>query len=483
MTNELSKLNPSEVWRFFSDICAIPHVSGNEQRIGDYLVDFAVKSGLSYSRSECGNVIISRPSSVSMADRPAILLQAHMDMVGVKKDGLDFNFATDSITPIITEDGYVTASGTTLGADDGIGVAMILAILADRSAEYPAIEGIFTVSEETSMLGAEALIPTDIKADFGINIDSEDLGEVCIGCAGGTTYTVNFQPEISDVPNDFCSVLIELSRGTGGHSGMEADKGRINTLCSALALVGVLAEEGYEANLSSIKGGTVRNSIPTETTIVLSMKSDIYLKALSTLNDIADRIKTRFAQTDPNLTISISKVETANIMFSYRSTQDLVHLRKLNTRVIERTEDGQPLTSCNLGVIEFTNGLIVMKLLARFATAEGKELIDKTINALVEDNNAQIADVSSYSFWEPNYNSRMLALASDEYKNMTGSDVKCTVIHAGLECGLFKNLNPKLDIISVGPNVFGAHSVNERVEINSVETCYNWIKNIIKSVK
>ncbi|MGN1394832.1 MAG: beta-Ala-His dipeptidase [Succinivibrionaceae bacterium] len=482
MNNSILSLEPSKVWDYFYKICKIPHTSGNERALSDYLVSFAKDHNLTYCQQECGNVLIKKPATFGYEHCKTVCLQAHIDMVGVKKEELEFDFLNDPIETIITDDGYVKAIDTTLGADDGIGVAMILAILSDNKLQHSNIEALFTVSEETSMKGANALTKDDLSADIVINIDSEDLGEVCIGCAGGNSYSVTYTPEISDVPLNYSSFRIEISKGTGGHSGIDINKNRINAINTILTFVSLIIENGYEVNISSINGGLVRNSIPSSASVELSLESSLVPKVLNLVNELASRVKSKCIETDPNICISINNIERKNIMFSKKSTFETIGLRSLNTRVIEYTENGEPLTSCNLGAIKFENGELVFECLARFATEKGKNFVHQRLNNIIESNGAKIKAYDSYPYWEPNYESKVLVLASKTYKTLTNKDIKVSVIHAGLECGLFKVLKPTLDIISIGPDVFGAHSTNECVRIESVTTCYRWLRSMLQEV-
>lgn len=478
----ITELKPQKVWTYFSRICSIPHTSGNEKRISEELALIAKTLDLKCETSPCGNVYIYKPASDKYRDKPTIILQAHMDMVGVKKNGTNFDFLTDCITPVIDENGFVHAIDTTLGADDGIGVAMILAILEEKEIEHPPIKAIFTVGEETDMVGANQLKADDINASYAINIDSENLGEICIGCAGGSSFNIIQQPEIMEVPLNYAAIKIHISRATGGHSGIDIDKNRINAGIALFTLIGSLANEDIKAGLSALDSGTVRNSIPSEGFAIITVPTNCVSKAKHTITDISERIKTKYIHSDPNLCITIDDAELPNIMLSIKSTENLIKLSELNTRVIERTSNGEPLTSCNVGVIKFDEGKIILNLLARFATSTGKKLITDKITNIVDATQSQIISSESYSYWEPDFESRLSEIANNEFLKLNKISAEKTVIHAGLECGLFKNLNPNIDIISIGPDVIGAHSIKEAVNIESVEKCYTWLQHILKSI-
>lgn len=478
----ITELMPQSVWTYFAKICSIPHTSGNEALISKELTLIAQELNLSYEVKPCGNVIIYKNATENYNSKPTVILQAHMDMVGVKKNGLDFDFLKDPITPIIDEQGYVHANGTTLGADDGIGVAMILAILADSKLEHPAIKAIFTVGEETHMVGANKLCPEDLTGKYVINIDSESLGEICIGCAGGTSFDIELIPEIMEIPADYSALEIHVSRGTGGHSGIDIDKNRVNAGLAILTLIRSLANEEIKAGISLLSTGTVRNSIPGDGIAIITVPSSCVTKAKHTLTDISERIRTKYQQSDPNLNITVENISLPNIMISTQSTKNLIRLSELNTRVIERTPQGEPLTSCNVGVMKFEDGKVKLELLARYATSQGQQLITEKIASITSLANASITNTESYTYWEPDFNSKLAELASTEFEKLLAKKSQQTVIHAGLECGLFKALNPQLDIISIGPDVLGAHSVKESVNIDSVKQCHAWLIAILKAI-
>ncbi len=482
MENDISKLAPRSVWQFFSRIARVPRVSGNEAGIGDLLLEIAREHGLGSSRTPDGNVILTADATPGLEDRPRVFFQAHMDMVGVKEDGLGFDFSRDPISAVIAEDGFVTAEGTTLGADDGIGMALALAVMTAPELRHPPLAAVFTVSEETSMKGALALTPEDIPGSLGINIDSEDIGEICIGCAGGLALNVEYTPEISEVPRDFGAIAITVANGRGGHSGMEADRGSLNAATALLTLICSLANEDIKVNISSLNSGTVRNAIPGSGRAEIALPEALIDKALDSLEDISGRITEKYRNTDPDISIMIDRAPSRNIMVSAQDTANIINLRGLNTGILERTPDGQPLTSCNLGRISFDGGKAEAFILGRFATEAGKEMLAARLKKTAADAGAVISFEERYSQWEPVFESPLCRIMTASYREITGQDPRITVIHAGLECGLLKNLRPDLDIVSVGPNVFGAHTTEERVEISSVKTCYDWIVRALEKL-
>ncbi len=482
MNDNIANLKPELVWSYFSRLCKIPRTSGNEKQVGLALLQIADELHLERKISEEGNVTITKPASPGFENRPTIMFQAHMDMVGVHSSDVKFDFLKDEINTVITEDGFVTADGTTLGVDDGMGVAISLAILADPNLKHPPLVALFTVGEETDMKGAHALKPQDVLGNICINIDSEDLGEICIGCAGGISTSIEYTPEITEVPKDFGSLLIQVSHGAGGHSGIDVDKGHINAATALLTLMSSLANDYIKVHLSSISSGTVRNAIPGDGSLEISMNASVLKKAKDSLEDISQRILEKYHEKDPSLNISVSEVPTKNIMISEEDTANVIALRNLNTGVLERTDDGQPLTSCNLGVLKMESGSVKAEILARFATEQGQKLLTTKIHDVVKESSSVITEEESYPAWVPDFNSNLAKIATSEYQKTMGKDAKITVIHAGLECGLLKGVNPELDVISIGPDIYGAHTTNERVRIKSVADCYEWIKCVINKI-
>ena len=482
MENDISNLEPRSVWRLFSRFCQTPRTSGNESGIGDLLLKIAQEYGLDAVRTPAGNVILSCAGSPGLQSRPRVFFQAHMDMVGVKESGSDFDFSRDAIKTVVTGDGFVTADGTTLGADDGIGMALALAVMTDPEIRHPPLSAVFTVSEETDMRGARELLPEDIPGRTAINIDSEDIGEICIGCAGGISMNIEYIPEISEVPPDYGSIAIAIKNGKGGHSGMEVDNGSVNAATALLTLICSLANEDIKVCLSALDSGTVRNAIPGYGMAEIALPEALIEKALDSLEDMSGRLSEKYRDTDPDISVTVDRVPNKNIMLTARDTSSIIKLRGLNTGVLERTPDGQPLTSCNLGRLVIDGGRVQACILGRHATETGKELLLSRIRKTVSEASARITAEECYPEWEPDSGSPLARIMTATYRDLAGKEPRITVIHAGLECGLLKNLRPELDIVSVGPDVFGAHTPEERVGIASVKTCYDWILKTLEKL-
>ncbi|MDY5779273.1 MAG: beta-Ala-His dipeptidase [Succinivibrionaceae bacterium] len=477
--SNISDLCPNSVWNFFSKIAAIPHTSGNESALGEAIVKFAQARNLEYKYNQ-GNVFIFKDAQNSTS-KDGVIFQAHIDMVGVKIQDKEFDFKKDPIEMLI-EDNFVKANGTTLGADDGIGVALILAILDDKTISHPPIEAIFTIGEETDMVGANLLTKEDIHYNQLINLDSEDFGEICIGCAGGASYDIEITPDIHEVPKDYCTIKISIARGLGGHSGIDIDKNRLNCATALLTIISSLFNEGITFNLSNINSGFVRNAIPQEGYATISLPENLLPKALSTLEDAALRLKNRFKESDPNFIVNCEKIEKENIMFSEDDTLNAINLRSLNTRVIEETPDHFPVISANVGVINFENGKLNYKILSRFNRPDGFDIISEKLTSIATQNKANITLREKYPCWFTKEEGKLLKVAKESFTQNYHDNPKVTIIHAGLECGIFQTLHPSIEIISIGPTIFDVHTTKEKVDIKSVLDTYNWLLDILNKL-
>jgi dipeptidase D len=478
--NKISELSPKKVWEFFNKIASIPHASGHEEPLVNELISFAEERNLKYELVN-NNLIIYKNASTSKESHEGVILQAHLDMVALKDKDVDFDFDKDPLNLII-EDNFIKANGTTLGADNGLGLAMILAILDDNSHTYPKLKAIFTIGEETDMVGANLLTKEDLNYPYLINLDSESFGDICIGCAGGASYDVSITPDISDVPEDFSSIKITIKGGIGGHSGMDINKKRLNAASALLTVINTLSNEEIKFYLSAINVGTVRNSIPSEGYAVIALPSAYIHKALNTLDENISRIKTIYQETDKKISIVAEKIENKNIMFTHEATEAIIALRLLNMRVLKTDENNEPLLSCNLGVIKYENAQCSMELLARANQCEDFDEIDKKITQICKENNAQVKLINTYTNWESNKESKLLQLTKESYEELFNEKPHVMTIHAGLECGLFKKVNNNLDIVSFGPDIFNAHSTKEKADILSTEKCYSWLVNLLEKI-
>lgn len=476
----ISDLAPQKVWEFFSEITAIPHGSGNEQALTDHLITFAEKRNLKYEISQ-DNLFIYKDASIDKKNNPPVMLQAHLDMVTVKDHDVDFDFTKDPIKLIVSDE-YVKANGTTLGADNGIGIAMIMAILDDNTSSFPAIKAIFTIGEETDMVGANRLVSSEVEYPYLINIDSEVLGEICVGCAGGISYDIALTPDILEVTDDYASLKITISNALGGHSGIDIGKKRINAGSALLTIINTLSNEEVNVHLSAIEAGIVRNSIPSSASAIIALPTAFLKKAVTILNDAIVRIKAMYKETDDEVVFSVEETTNQNIMFSDKSTKAIIALRALNTRVLKTDANNNPILSANVGTISFENGQINFKLLARFNEMADFEVIKQKLTKIATDNHAQIKALNSYPNWESSQDSHLLSLAKSTYHKLFSTDPKIITIHAGLECGLFSKLNKNLEIISIGPTILNAHSTDEKVDIASTDKCFTWLKTILNSI-
>lgn len=479
----ISKLTPEKVWKYFSDILTIPRPSKKEEKIILYLINFAKENNLSYKKDQTGNILISKTATKGFEKRKTIILQSHVDMVCEQNDDGHHNFNTDPIVAYI-EDGWIKAKGTTLGADNGIGIAIQLAILADKKIEHGPLECLFTVDEESGMTGALGLDEAFLSGDILINLDSEDEGELFIGCAGGIDTLINIPFTHQLLQGNNKTLIVRVKGLLGGHSGDDISKARGNAIKILSRLLWNTAQQ-TEISLCNIKGGNLRNAIPREATAYISMKAEKTEKAIFSIRQQADIIKSEFTM-EPNLTIDI--VESAEINTSIDSATQKSVLNCLHAcpnGVIEMSADisGLVETSSNMASVNtLEQGELAIVTSQRSSVESAKDNIASRIRSLFELANARIVHTDSYPGWNPNPDSEILHITAQSYKELFNIHPKVKAIHAGLECGLFLKKNPNLDMVSIGPTIKGAHSPDERMDINSVNKFWRLLIHILKNI-
>lgn len=471
MSIVLSGLRPKRVFQIFEDICSIPHGSGNTKQISDYCVNFAKKLGLYVLSDELNNVIIKKPASLGYENCEPVVLQGHLDMVCEKEADCDFDFSIDAIKLKVSGD-YVSACTTTLGGDDGIAVAIILAILEDSMLKTPPLEAIFTTDEETGMYGAAGLDTSGITAKRFINIDSEDEGVFTVGCAGGTRADISL-PLKSEAYSGK-AYKVEISGLIGGHSGTEINKGRLN---ANKVLAGFLKKLGKGTLISEISGGSKDNAIPVNACCVVCSNADIFKLAKEYENESR-------SPEDNNLTITVSNAK-CKIAFSRESSKQIIDiLSELPSGVVSmsRDIDGLVETSLNLGIIKIQDKAFHISLSVRSSKSAEKKKIIKRLEEISKKHNADFSTYGDYPAWEYRKNSPLRDKMIEVFKYMYGSQPKIEVIHAGLECGLFAEKIKDIDAVSIGPDLFDIHTPRERLSISSVERTYNYICNVLEAL-
>lgn len=465
----LSNIKPEAVFYYFEDICSIPHGSGNTKQISDYCVNFAIEHGLDCFTDNLNNVIIRKPASAGYELHPTVILQGHLDMVCEKLPDCDINFETDSLS-IATDGDYIYAKGTTLGGDDGIAIAMILAILADNSIIHPEIEAVFTVDEETGMFGAEALDTSVLRGQTLINLDSEQMGVITVSCAGGARADLTV-PLTRKKINSPC-YQITVGGLIGGHSGTEINRGRLN----ANKLMGeLLSNITVPYSIVSVDGGNKDNVIPRECRCVISTTENGKIG----VNEFIESHKCDF---EPNLTISVNPVEQHDSAFDYDSTRKLVEfINVLPNGVIRMSDDIDMLvqTSLNLGVLRSNETDINASFAVRSSVSSDKAELIRLLHDICNTFGGSFNEYGHYPAWEYRKQSRLRNTMVDVYTDMFGEKPQIEAIHAGLECGIFASRIKNFDAVSIGPNLYDIHTARERLSISSTKALYEYLIQVL----
>ena len=482
--SEIKNLEPKLVWGLFDEITKVPRPSKKEEKIGAFLVEFAKKHNLEYQCDAIGNVVIRKGATAGYENRPTVVLQAHTDMVCEKNSDKVFDFENDAIQTYI-DNGWVKADGTTLGADDGIGIAAALALLIDESVAHPAIEALFTVDEETGLTGAFNLGEGMVQGKYLINLDSEDEGEVFIGCAGGID-TLAYLPLAEEVaPSNYTYYKVAISGLLGGHSGDDIDKGHANSNKFA-ARIAERAARLFGARLSYFDGGNLRNAIPREAYIILGVPSDKAIEFESDVKVFGDALCAEFAIVEKGAKIELSKVETpATVLAEQTQYNLLLALIAIPSGVLAMSAamPGLVETSTNLASVKFTKEKIVITTSQRSSSESAKEYAKLHVAAVFTAAGCEVVHSDGYPGWSPNPQSALLECTKEAYKKLFGTEPKVRAIHAGLECGLFLEKYPHLEMVSFGPTLRGVHSPDERIEIATVEKFWQLLLDVLKRVE
>jgi dipeptidase D len=483
MSRILENLEPLDVWRFFEDICQIPRPSKKEGLIGAYLMNFAKTHRLDAQMDGAGNVVICKTATKGYENSPVIVLQSHMDMVCEKNSDVVHDFDKDPIQPWIDGD-WVKAKGTTLGADDGIGIAAQLALLASDILEHGPIECLFTVDEETGLTGAAALEPGFIKGKILLNLDSEDEGEIFIGCAGGidtvATTTYNKKP----VPINHAPYSIKVSGLKGGHSGDDIHKGLGNSN-KILNRFLWFASKKFKIRVSEINGGNLRNAIPREAWSVVMVPHKKETEFLEAFREFVGQVQTEFSVTEPELSIKCEMVEAPKYIINKKAQRNLLNaLYACPHGVISMSQrmPGMVETSTNLASIKFVGeNQIVVTTSQRSDSETAKVDIARMVESVFKLADFEVVHGEGYPGWTPNPDSPILKKAVKSYEELFGNKPVVRSIHAGLECGLFLEKYPYLDMISFGPTLRGVHSPDEKISISTVKKFWVFLVDILKN--
>ncbi|MFC2090090.1 aminoacyl-histidine dipeptidase [Bacteroidota bacterium] len=479
----MNKLEPALVWKYFDDILKIPRISKNEEQIIAYLEQFAKDHGLAFKKDSVGNCLLSKAALKGFEKRQTVILQSHLDMVGEKLAEVDHDFSTDPIKAVV-RDGWMYAEGTTLGADDGIGVAASLAILASDNLKHGPLECLFTVDEETGMTGAFGIQEGFFSGKILLNLDSEEEGELFIGCAGGIDTVGTFKMKSRKVNAKHTAITIKIGGLRGGHSGDEIHKGYGNAI-KLLTLILWKLDKDFSYRLVSINGGKLRNAIPREAEAIVVMARGTKDGFIKNTELIVEWIKELYKDVDPDISLEIQETEITNSCMKREVQNRLIHtLYACPNGVISWSRDIEGLvqTSTNLAVIKDLGQAIEVVTSQRSSSTFEKTEISDRIEALFRLAKGKVMHSDGYPGWKPNPNSQILELSKGVYKKLFDKDPEIKAIHAGLECGLFLEKYPDLDMVSFGPTIRGAHTPEERIEIASVQKFWDFLLGILESI-
>ncbi|PIP54379.1 MAG: cytosol nonspecific dipeptidase [Bacteroidetes bacterium CG23_combo_of_CG06-09_8_20_14_all_32_9] len=480
----ISQLKPVEVFTYFNEILKVPRPSKKEEKIILYLLNFAKKHKLRAKKDSAGNVLISKPATKGYEKKQTVVLQCHIDMVCEKDNNIKHNFEKDAIISIIDGE-WIKAKGTTLGADDGIGMAAQLALLASKTIPHGKIECLFTVDEETGLTGAFALKPGFFTGKILLNLDSEDEGELFIGCAGGRDSVATLKFENKKTPGKQVALKLSVSGLTGGHSGDDIHKAFANSLKIAARFLWQIQKK-YGLRLSSFEGGNLRNAIPREAYAVFVVTKELPVKILKDFEVFSNTIRNEYAITEPNMTLTLEHCEKPKYVIDRKSQFRLLNaLYACPHGVIAWSQEmpGLVETSTNLASVKFiSKNKIEVTTSQRSSVESAKTDIVNMVSSVFSLAGFKINVSDGYPGWKPNTNSKILNISKVAYNKLFGKYPVVRAIHAGLECGLFLEKYPELDMISFGPTLRGVHSPSERLHIETVQKFWDLLREILKNI-
>ena len=475
---EYSQLEPKVIWKNFEALNSVPRPSKKEEKVIKFIKEFGEKLGLPTTVDEAGNVIITKPATPGMEDRQAIVMQSHLDMVCQKNNDVDFDFETQGIQMFVDGD-WVKAKGTTLGADNGLGVATIMSILESNDIPHPDLEALFTIDEETGMTGALALKPGQLKGEILLNLDTEEDDEIDIGCAGGVDVTASAKFDLNDSKGE--TFKIEIKGLQGGHSGMDIHKGfgNSNKLIGRFLFLGL----ENQIQLISIDGGSLRNAIPREAVAIFSVENSA--EFLKNSEQLKSEILEEFASIEKDLTITISKTDSSEKAISFEDSKRVIFsINGANNGVFRMSPDVEGLVeaSNNVARVELKNGEIKILNLTRSSVESTKWEVANQLKSAFESNNLKTEFGGSYPGWKPKPDAEIIQVMTDLYESNFGEKPMVVACHAGLECGIIGANYPKMEMVSFGPTIKGAHSPDERASISSTQKFWKYTQEILKNI-
>ena len=481
---EITELNPKIVWKYFHEITQVPRPSKKEGKIIAYLEKFAKEHGIEYKKDHVGNIVMIKPATPGYEDRVKVILQSHVDMVCEKNAGTQHDFDNDPIRTIIDGE-WLHADGTTLGADNGIGCAAQLALLASKYLEHGPIEALFTVDEETGMTGAFELKPGFLTGKILINLDSEDEGELFIGCAGGKGLEATFSPQWQPAPAGLVWLRAAVSGLKGGHSGGEIHCGLGNANKILTRYLYSLERELGSWSLAEIAGGNLHNAIPREAHALIGVRPEDKAKAEQLLETLFKNVQAELKRVDPKVRLELTEATAPSQVVDDKTKYGLVRsLYACPHGVLGMSHEMEDLveTSNNLASIKQRDGKIVVTTSQRSSTTSLRDSASEMVASAFELGGAQVALTDAYPGWKPNPESAILKASADAYRKLFGKEAAVKAIHAGLECGLILDVYPDLDMVSFGPTLRDVHSPAERIEIKTVDLWWRHLLEVLKEI-
>ena len=479
----IENLEPKLVWKHFDEIRKIPRCSKHEEKIREHILDFAKKNGLKTKTDKTGNVVILKSASKGMEKKSTVILQGHMDMVCEKNSDVKHDFTKDPIK-LVKKGDILTADGTTLGADNGIGLAISMAILEDKSLKHGPIEALFTVDEETGLTGAFAMSSDMLTGKILLNLDSEDFGVITVGCAGGGDSKIEMPVETKSINGNMTSINVKVSGLRGGHSGVDIHEQRGNAV-KLLTRMLWKAKDDYKFYISEIKGGDKHNAIPREAYAKISIDKSEKDEFITTLKKEEKDILEEIKPIDPKFKVDVEDVDKIKTTMTDKSQNNLLNLLHGLPHGVEKYSYDIPAlveTSTNLATVAFNDKHVQIGMSTRSSIKSALQDLRDRIRATAELSNAKVEEEKPYPGWKPNMDSKLLALSKKIFKDMYKQEAKVEAIHAGLECGIIGEKFPGMDMISIGPTIKYPHSPEEQVHISTVDKFYEYVLKILENL-
>ena len=483
MSKDILNLEPALLWKNFYSLTQIPRPSKHEDKVRDFLYQFGKELGLETIKDEVGNVIIRKPATPGMENRKGVVLQGHMDMVPQKNNDTNHDFEKDPIETYI-DNGWVKAKGTTLGADNGMGVAAAMAILESKNLQHGPIEAFITTDEETGMTGAMGVKAGVLKGDILLNLDTEEEGELYIGCAGGTNGNFTFHVKSAAVPMAVEAFKLVVTGLKGGHSGVDIHLERGNSI---KVLTRVLHEgiKHFGLRIASLEGGSLRNAIPREASSIIVIPVEHKNTFIAVIASLEKIIKKELSAVEPTMKILLTPAEKPASLLDEVSQANIINALYACPNGVIRISNEMPglvETSINIGVLKTEKNMVVGQTLLRSSVDTAKVDLENMVEAVFTMAGADIIFEGHYPGWKPNPDSEILRVMLELYKKMFGKEPLVKAIHAGLECGILGGAYPNWDMISVGPTIVNPHSPDEKTEISSVKKFWDYLVETLKNV-